>query len=203
MNFKNLLFVISSLALIWAGVAAVLRATEKHTSTPEKVNSLMATAPWLDGAPATGEARKKYLDDIIANVNRLDFDQRRTMREEGRDIGQRFFDSLTKEERGRFLEETIEHHFKSVMKAFNQMPRDERQRLVKQSMNDMNRNQPDGSNMEKLKRDDEEVFDKVVEKGLGAYYEDASAETKLDLAPLMEQMQQRLRGFGGNGMGGR
>jgi catalase len=136
-------------------------------------------------------------------VNRLDFDQRRSMREEGRDVGQRFFDSLTGEERARFLEETVEQHFKSVMKAFNQMPREERQRLVKQSMADMNRDQPDGRNMDRLKRDDEQVFEKVVEKGLGAYYEDASAETKLDLAPLMEQMQQRLRGFGGNGMGGR
>ena len=203
MNLKNLLFAFSSLVLIWAGVAAVLRATERHTSTPEKVNALMATAPWLDGPPSSDEARKKYLDDVIANVNRLDFDQRHTRREEGRDVGQRFFDSLTREERARFLEETVEQHFKSVMKAFNQMPREERQRLVKQSMADMNRNQPDGRNMDRLKRDDEEVFDKVVEKGLGAYYEDASAETKLDLAPLMEQMQQRLRGFGGNGMGGR
>ena len=204
MSIKNLLFALSSLVLIWAGVAAVLRVTEKHTSTPEKVNALMATAPWLEGPPATDEARKKYLADIIANVNRLDFDQRRSMREDGRDVSQRFFDSLTKEERARFLEETVEQHFKSVMKAFNQMPREERQKLVKQAMTDMNRNQPDGRNMDRLKQDDEKVYEKVVEKGLGAYYEDASAETKMDLAPLMEQMQQRLRGFGGNGgMGGR
>jgi hypothetical protein len=203
MNLKNLLFAFSSLVLIWAGVAAVLRATERHTSTPEKVNALMAAAPWLDGPPLSDEARKKYLDDVIANVNRLDFDQRHARREEGRDVGQRFFDSLTREERARFLEETVERHFKSVMKAFNQMSREERQRLVKQSMADMNRDRPDGRNMDRLKQDDEKVFDKVVEKGLGAYYEDASAETKLDLAPLMEQMQQRLRGFGGNGMGGR
>ena len=203
MNLKNLLFALSSLVLIWAAVGAVMRATGKHTSTPEKVNALMATAPWLEGPPASDEARKQYLADIIANVNRLDFDQRRSMREDGRDVGQRFFDSLTKEERARFLEQTVEQHFKSVMKAFNQMPREERQRLVKQSMADMNRNQPEGRNMDRLKQNDEQVFDKVVEKGLGAYYEDANAETKMDLAPLMEQMQQRLRGFGGNGMGGR
>ncbi len=203
MNLKNLLFVFSSLVLIWAAVGAVMRATERHTSTPEKVNALMATAPWLDGPPASDEARHKYLDDIIANVNRLDFDQRHAMRDEGRDIGQRFFDSLTKEERARFLEETIEHHFRSVMKAFNQMPREERQRLVQQSMKDMNRDRPDGQNMDRLRQDDEQVYERVVEKGIGAYYEDASAETKMDLAPLMEQMQQRLRGFGGKGMGGR
>jgi hypothetical protein len=203
MSLKNILFAFSSLVLIWAAVGAVMRATEKHTSTPEKVNALMATAPWLQEGVVSDETRKKYLDDIIANVNRLDFDQRHSMREEGREIGQRFFDSLTKEERARFLKETIEQHFKSVMKAFNEMPREERQRLVRQSMNDMNRDQPDGRNMDRLRQDDEEVYERVVEKGLGAYYEDASAETKMDLAPLMEQMQQRLRGFGGKGMGGR
>ena len=90
----------------------------------------------------------------------------------------------------------MEQHFKSVMKAFNQMPRDERRKLVDQAMKDMQREQPDGRNMERLKKEDEKVFETVVEKGLGAYYEDASTETKMDLAPLMEQMQQRLRGFG-------
>lgn len=197
MNLKKILFAVASLVLIWTGVAAVMRATEKHTSTPEKVNALMATAPWLNGAEVSDAERKKYLDGIIAHVNRLDFDQRRTMREDGRDVGQQFFDSLSKEERTRFLEETVEQHFKSVMKAFNQMTREERRRAVKQALGDMNRNQPDGRNMEKLKQDDEAVFERVVEKGLGAYYEEASAETKMDLAPLMEQMQQRFRGMGG------
>lgn len=203
MNFKNLLFALSALVLIWAAVGVVMSATARHTSTPERVNSLMAAAPWLKDAPSSDGERKKYLTEIIANVNRLDFNQRRTMREEGRDVGQQFFESLTKEERTRFLEETVAQHFKSVMKAFNQMPREERQKLVKQAMDDMNRDQPDGRNMERLKQEDAKVFEKVVETGLGSYYEGASVETKLDLAPLMEQMQQRLRGFGGPGMGGR
>jgi hypothetical protein len=51
--------------------------------------------------------------------------------------------------------------------------------------------------MRRLQKEDEKVFENVVEKGLGAYYEEATAETKMDLAPLMEEMQQRMRGFGG------
>ena len=194
MTIRNILFALSALVLVWTGVAAIMRATDKHTSTPEKVQSLMETAPWLERDTSETE-RKKRLDEIIASANRLDFDQRRSMRESNREGGQRFFESLTKEERSRFVNETVEHHFKSVMKAFNNMPREERQKLVKQSLKDMERQEPDGRNMEKLKQEDQQVFEKVVEKGLGAYYEDASAETKLDLAPLMEQMQQRLRGF--------
>jgi hypothetical protein len=66
-----------------------------------------------------------------------------------------------------------------------------------QARRDMQRENPDDRNMERLRREDEQVFENVVEKGLGAYYEEASAETKMDLAPLMEEMQQRMRGFGG------
>jgi bisphosphoglycerate-dependent phosphoglycerate mutase len=196
MNLKTILFAASALILIWSGVGAIMSATEKHTSTPEKVLARMATAPWLDGQEVSDAARRKHLDGIIEEVNKLDFDQRRQMREGDKEIRERFFNSLATKDKGYFLENTVEQHFKSVMKAFNKMPREERQKLVQQSMNDMKKSENDDRNMKKLKEEDEKVFETVVEKGLGSYYQDASAETKMDLAPLMEQMQQRLRGFG-------
>ncbi len=61
----------------------------------------------------------------------------------------------------------------------------------------MRRQDEEGKNMDRLQKEDEQVFHAVVEKGLGAYYQDANSDTKLDLAPLMEQMQQRMRGFPG------
>ena len=76
-------------------------------------------------------------------MNRLDFDQRRQSREDDPEIGRRFMESLTKEERHHFLKETVEQHFKSVMKAFNQMTREERQRIVAQARTDMERDTVD------------------------------------------------------------
>jgi hypothetical protein len=81
MNLKTILFAASALILIWSGVGAIMSATEKHTSTPEKVLARMATAPWLDGQEVSDAARRKHLDGIIEEVNKLDFDQRRQMRE--------------------------------------------------------------------------------------------------------------------------
>ena len=80
------------------------------------------------------------------------------------------------------------------MKAFNQMTPEERRKVVNQARADMQKNQREGRNMERLQAEDEKVFESVVEKGLSAYYQDASAETKMDLAPLMEEMQQRMEG---------
>lgn len=198
MNPRTLLIALLGIASIWIAVAGILQLTSKHTSTPDKVIAVMVTSPWLkdENATVSDADRQKRLDEVITQVNLLDFDQRKQLREDGEDVTKRFMESLTKEEKGRFLEQTVEQHFKSVMKAFNQMKPEERRRIVEQARADMQRNQTDGRNMENLKKEDEKVFQNVVEKGLGAYYEDASAETKLDLAPLMEEMQQRMRGFG-------
>lgn len=198
MNSRTLLFALLGIASIWMAVAGILRITSQHTSTPDKVITSMLNAPWLkdDNAAVSDAERQKQLDAVIAQINLLDFDQRKQLREDGQDVTKRFMESLTKEERGQFLEKTVEQHFKSVMKAFNQMKPEERRRMVEQARANMQRNQADGRNMENLKKEDEQVFQNVVEKGLGAYYEDASAETKLDLAPLMEEMQQRMRTLG-------
>lgn len=196
MTARPLFIALLAIAAIWGAVAAVMGLTEKHTSSPEKVQELMASAPWLEDENLDHEARRKYLDEVIAHVNRLDFEQRRQSREDNREVGQRFMDSLDMEERHRFIEQTVENHFKNVMKAFNQMTQEERQRIVAQARRDMERENPENQNMRRLQREDEKVYEKVVEKGLGAYYEEASAETKMDLAPLMEEMQQRMRGFG-------
>ena len=37
---------------------------------------------------------------------------------------------------------------------------------------------------------------RVIDQGLKSFYSDASADTKLDLAPLIEQMQRNLQGGG-------
>ena len=199
MNSKILLVALGALVAIWGAVAGIMSLTEKHTTTPEKVLNAMATVPWVadENAELSDAQRKEHIDKVITQVNLLDFEQRRRMREADGDqeTGRMFMESLSDDEKGYFMKETVEQHFKSVMKAFNQMSKEERQRVVDQARKDMQRNQVEGQNMERLQERDEKVFQQVVEKGLGAYYEDASAETKMDLAPLMEEMQQRINGM--------
>lgn len=199
MNSKILLVALGALVAIWGAVAGIMSLTEKHTTTPEKVLNAMATVPWVadENAELSDAQRKEHIDKVITQVNLLDFEQRRRMREADGDqeTGRKFMESLSDDEKGYFMKETVEQHFKSVMKAFNQMSKEERQRVVDQARKDMQRNQVEGQNMERLQERDEKVFQQVVEKGLGAYYEDASAETKMDLAPLMEEMQQRINGM--------
>ena len=47
--------------------------------------------------------------------------------------------------------------------------------------------------MARLEREEPEVYNRIVNEGLEAYYREASAETKRDLAPLMEEMQRQMQ----------
>lgn len=197
MNFRPLLLALLCISGIWATVALVMKLTEGHTSSPEEVLASMNAAPWLANDNATETERREHLQKVIAEINMLDFEQRRRLREGDQTDTRAFFESLTQEEKSEFLKQTVEQHFKSVMKAFNQMKPNERRRFVERAQADMQKNEVEGQNIQRLKDEDEKVFETLVEKGLGAYYEEASAETKLDLAPLLEEMQQRLRNLPG------
>jgi len=172
-----------------------MKLTESHTSTPEKVVAIMQATSW-EGDVAQ---RDKHIKSVIKQINLLDFDQRRELRETYDQDAQEFFNKLTVEEKGEFLQATVEQHFKSIMKAFNQMSPEERKRAIEMARVELQSNEVDGQNIQRLQAEDEGVFQNLVEKGLGAYYEDASAETKLDLAPLLEEMQHRLRSLSSKG----
>jgi hypothetical protein len=44
-------------------------------------------------------------------------------------------------------------------------------------------------------------MNKITEEGMRAYFEKANSETKLDLAPLMESMNEVMQGMRGNRFG--
>ena len=199
MNSRPIIFTVVSLALIWAAVAGVMKLTDSHTSTPEKVVSIMQTTSWSEPGEGDVAQREKHIKSVIKQINLLDFEQRRELRETYDQDAQEFFNKLTAEEKSEFLQATVEQHFKSIMKAFNQMSQEERKRAIEMARVELQSNEVDGQNIQRLKAEDEGVFQNLVEKGLGAYYEDASAETKLDLAPLLEEMQHRLRSLSSKG----
>ena len=100
-----------------------------------------------------------------------------------------FFRSLTPEEQGRFLDLTLPTGFKQMMEAFNKMDPEKRKRFVKKALEDMERDAERGEQPPV----DDEVMQKMVEQGLRSYYSDATADVKMDLAPLIEQMQKNLQ----------
>ena len=57
--------------------------------------------------------------------------------------------------------------------------------------------------MARAKEMDETLLKKISTEGMRAYFDKASADTKLDLAPLMEKMNEVMQGLRGNEFGPR
>ncbi len=96
------------LVLVWAGVGVVMWVTEDSVYSSEKTLALMENAPWLADEELADTKRKAYLDKVITSVIRLDFSQRSEMREDGLETIDRFFKSLTDEEKGAYVNRTVE-----------------------------------------------------------------------------------------------
>lgn len=83
--------------------------------------------------------------------------------------------------------------FRRLMEAFNGMSPERRREIVDRTLRDLERDEGRDDVREELERLDPELYDKMVSTGLEAFYRDADADVKMDLAPVLERMQDRIR----------
>jgi hypothetical protein len=107
----------------------------------------------------------------------------------GEDPRRNFFRELTPDEQFFFLERRVGRAFQQMMQSFNEMEREERKKIVERSLKRM---QEERGGPGRLEEADPAIAEKITQAGLKSYYEDANAETKLDLAPLLEEMQRSM-----------
>lgn len=186
-----------ALAAIWALALSGLFIARSLKPSPQKVAALLEKHELADlsvedsAAPTGAEAgrRAAAIAEVSREVNRLDFNQRRELRETGGI--DRFFMRLSLEEKKQFLEATLPRGFEEMMRAFNAMEPQQRQRMVDQVLSDLD--EEEASGRAPTAEENPELAKKIAEAGMEAYYENASADVKLDLAPVIEQLQERLQ----------
>lgn len=191
------------LAGTWTAVAVVMWMTEDQVSHPEKVLALMQAAPWQENPNLNDGLRAEYLERVIASQNRLDFSQRRDIREEGEATLRTFFDSLTEKEQHRYADGTVEHHLKKVVNILEAMSPETRRSITARLRRET------GGRGEKEKSKDEKPpgdaakaegsvegeFDDMIGFGLEMQYRDSTPAKKLEMAQMLENMQAFLQGF--------
>jgi hypothetical protein len=82
------------------------------------------------------------------------------------------------------------------------MKPEQRKKFVEQGLKEIQQ----GRTQEEMARADEmsaELLDKISQEGIRAYFEKSTADTKLDLAPLMDAMNETMQGLRGNEFGPR
>lgn len=185
--------VLLALALVWGLVAAVMSIAHRAIPTPETISAYIAAHPLEQLSPSE---REQIVRRIAAQFNQLDFEQRRQAREsrDENEPSRAFFRSLTPPERVLFVELTVGPAFHHLMKALNEMEPEERRRIAADAAAQL-RKAGGWSPREDSEWGERgpEIFSKIAEEGLRAYYEEGNAATKLDLAPVLEEMQDLLQ----------
>ncbi len=195
------------LLVVWAGVWGVRAYAGSKKITAERLDREVAAArfaDWSDHAspPDRSEAarREKELRNIAGLVNRLDFQEREKNRENR--AGENFFRKLAPGEKSLFIELTIVESMSRFMESLDAMKPEQRKKFVEQGMKEIQ----SGRTQEEMARTDElgaDLLEKISQQGMRAYFDKSSADTKLDLAPLMEAMNETMQGLRGNEFGPR
>ena len=191
------------LAGTWTAVAVVMWMTEDQVSHPDKVLGLMQAAPWQENPNLNDGLRAEYLERVIASQNRLDFSQRRDIREEGEATLRAFFDSLSEKEQHRYADGTVEHHLKKVVNILEAMSPETRRSITARLRRETGaRGEKEKSKEEKppvstakAEGSVEGEFDDMIGFGLEMQYRDSTPAKKLEMAQMLENMQAFLQGF--------
>ncbi len=193
------------LIVVWLAVWAVRSYAGSRRITADRVNREIDAARFADwsdgpGSAAVAARREKELREIANLVNRLDFQEREKNRDNR--SGEKFFRNLSPNEKSLFIDLTIVESMSRFMEALDAMKPEQRKKFVEQGLEEINK----GRTREDMERADElsaDLLDKITQEGMKAYFEKSSTNTKLDLAPLMEAMNEQMQGLRGNEFGPR
>ena len=207
MNGKQAVIVkgVVLLALIWAVVFTMRHFAASKKITAERLDREvreLAFDDWSEnpGAAAVAKEREEDIRRIAEMVNRLDFAEREKNRKNR--SGEDFFRKLSVKEKNLFVDLTIVESMSKFMEALDQMPEEQRKRFVEKGLKEIQDGRT-AEEMERAREMDESLLAKISQEGMRAYFDKASADTKLDLAPLMEAMNEVMQGLRGNEFGPR
>jgi hypothetical protein len=182
------------LVAIWAAAFAGYTVFKNLKVTAEKVRTYVDT---VDLSKLSGDERARAIQRLADMLNKLSAEERRQMRL-GR-AAEGWFLQMTEEEKGAFIEATMPTGFKQMISAFEEQPPERRQRAIDNALKRLREASSEmaaqqavvggGNNRPPLSP---ELEEKVRTIGLKTFYSQSSAETKAELAPLLEELQRAM-----------
>ena len=153
----------------------------------------------VDLAKLSGSDRAKAIKTLEEMLNRLSPEERQKARLERLAWG--WLSQMTEEEKAQFVEATMPTGFKQMLTAFEQLPPEKRRKTVDDALKRLRDEQ---NRMRAATAEDgqpgtngppvisEELQAKIRTIGLKAFYSESTAQTKAELAPVLEELQRAM-----------
>jgi hypothetical protein len=184
-RYKPVAWAAAVLAGVWLLAWAGFSIAGSFKMTAEKFSTF---ASGLDLAKLNGDQRARALRELADKLNRLSAEERRQVR-----LGQvqgRLFNEMTDAEKGAFIEATMPTGFKQMLSSFEQLPAEKRRKAIDGALRRLRTAGPDSHPPAPPMSD--ELQKKIVATGLKTFYQESSAQTKAEVAPLLEELQRMM-----------
>jgi hypothetical protein len=186
---------VAALIAIWGLAIGGYLISGNLRVTGEKIRADMAG---IDLGKLSAADRAAALARLADQINRLSFEERQQLRL-GRAM-ETWFQAMTEDEKGAFIEATMPTGFKQMIVAFEQQPEERRRRSIDEALRrlretseqtpDAFRSPESGTNRPPPLSPELEA--KVRTIGLKSFYSQSSAQTKAELAPVLEELQRLM-----------
>jgi hypothetical protein len=190
---RFVVWAISAIVGIWLVAWAGQWYLDSIKVTAAKVRAYMAS---VDFSKLTGEARARAIRELEDKLNALSYEERQQLRAEHL-VGD-WFAQMTEEEKAKFIDATMPTGFKQMIGAFEKLPEDKRHKLVDDALANLRKaNQSAGGNGTGRRGTNGPPISPALEAkvrtiGLNSFYSQSSAETKAELAPVLEELQRSM-----------
>ena len=192
-RWRPVVYALVAVAAVWSLAALGFKIAREAKVTAEKVTAYMQTT---DLSKLSAEERAKAIRKLADKLNALPYEERRRARLD-RSTG-RWFEQMTEEEKTQFLDATMPTGYKQMLTAFEQLPEERRKRSIDDALRRLREArdqmqteggtfQPQGTNGPVLS---EELQARIRTIGLKTFYTQSSAQTRAELAPVLEELQR-------------
>ena len=192
---RPIIFGAAALVAVWLLALGGYALAAHWKMTADKLRAYLAQN---DLNSLSGEARARALRDLEDKINALSAEERRDAR-----LGKlwnQWFEEMTEDEKSAFLDATMPSGFKQMLTAFEQLEPEKRKQAIDSAIKNLKEareSSPEEYQKAKAGKTNgpvlsEDLQKKVAVIGLKSVYSDSSAETKAELAPLLEEVQKNM-----------
>jgi hypothetical protein len=191
-RWRPVLYSALGILAVWVLAMTGYTAAKNAIITAEKVK---AYAESVNLGQLKGDARTRAILKLEDMLNALSYEERQRVQLDRTSWS--LLAQMTEGEKAAFIEATLPTGFKQMLAAFAQMPEDRRRKTIDDTLRRLlaarNKNlagDTGGSADTNAPVLSSELQSKILALDLTTFYSQSSAQTKAELAPMLEEMQR-------------